>query len=191
MLSGMGASPAAKRSPLLVAAVWLAGAVAAVGTGLVAVNLVASQVGDPTVAPLSRNDVGQALASPSRPATASRSVTPAPATSTTTATSATRGATTTPTRRPTTPARSASQNPPPAAPQTRTFSSRGGSVGVRCDGASPSLVYASPANGYTVLERRSDGDRVEVRFAKGGAEDEAARIRVGCVNGTPVRDTHG
>jgi hypothetical protein len=188
MLLGMGASPAAKRSPLLVAAVWLAGAVAAVGTGLVAVNLVASQVGDPTVAPLSRNDVGQALASPSRPATASRSVTPTPAAP---ATSATRGATPTPTRRPTTPARSTSQAPPPAAPQTRTFSSRGGSVGVRCDGASPSLVYASPANGYTVLERRSDGGRVEVRFAKGGVEDEAARIRVGCVNGTPVRDTHG
>jgi hypothetical protein len=188
--------PRTTRSPLLLAAVWLAGAAAAVGTGLVAVNLVSRQVGDPAVAPLSQGDVGKALASPSRSATASPSA-PARATASRPATATARppasgSARPTATRSAT---RSAGPAAPPRtsapAPQTRTFSSRGGSVGVRCANGSPSLVYATPANGYTVLERKEDADRVEVRFGKGGEEDEAARIRVGCSGNTPVQDTHG
>lgn len=190
----MSGTPRTTRSPLLLAAVWLAGAVAAVGTGLVAVNLVSHQVGDPAVSPLSQGDVGKALASPSRSAAASPTAT-APATASPSRT-ASGSARPTATRTAAPPAtRSSAPTSPPRtsapAPQTRTFSSRGGSVGVRCANGSPSLVYATPANGYTVLERKEDADRVEVRFGKGGEEDEAARIRVGCSGSTPVQDTHG
>lgn len=190
----MSSAPRTTRSPLLLAAVWLAGAGAAVGTGLVAVNLVSHQVGDPAVSPLSQGEVGKALASPSRSASASATATAtaSPSPSRTASGSARPTATRTaapPATRSTGPTSPPRTNAP--APQTRTFSSRGGSVGVRCANGSPSLVYATPANGYTVLDRKEDDDRVEVRFGKGGEEDEAARIRVGCAGNTPVQDTHG
>lgn len=191
----MSRAPRTTRSPLLLAAVWLAGTGAAVGTGLVAVNLVSHQVGDPAVSPLSQGDVGKALASPSRSASAapSRSAPASPAA--TASRSASARPTATRTAPPATRTPGATGSPgttaPAGQPQTRTFSSRGGSVGVRCANGSASLVYATPANGYTVLERKEDGDRVEVRFGKDGEEDEAARIRVGCSGNTPVQDTHG
>src|SRR5687767_3109375 len=48
--------------PMLLVGVWLVGAVATTGTGLLAVRLVGSQVGDPASVPLSAAGVDRALA---------------------------------------------------------------------------------------------------------------------------------
>lgn len=158
----------APRSPLLLAAVWAAGAAVAVGTGLLAVDLVGAQVGDPVVPPLS--------------AEAARSVTAGPGTTPASPPPASPGRTATP-------GPSATTRPPAATgPRTRTFTVAGGTVGVRCDGATPRLLYATPAQGYRVDQSKAEGGRVEVRFR---SEEDDSRLRVVCVSGTPTRDPSG
>lgn len=124
----------------LLVAVWAAGAAVAVGTGLLAIDLVGTRVGEPVVPP----PIGD-----SRPPSVSSSVSPRPGS------------------------------------RTATFGGRGGTIGVRCDGAVPRLLYATPAQGYRIDDRRDDGRRVEVRFR---GEDDDTRLRVACVAGAPALD---
>lgn len=180
--------------PVLLALVWLLGVALATGTGLLAVRLVAEQVGDdalPTVdvrAALSGGPVltaGGPTAPVVRPSAA-------PAPTGTRPTSGPRpGATTRPTPQPTA-VRTTTAMPSPrptATPRTtavsapRTFSLTGGTVSVRCRGTAAELVYALPAQGFALDERSVSGATAEVRF-----ENDAlrSRIEVTCAGGTPV-----
>ena len=132
-------------------AVWLGGVLLATAGGLLAVRLVADQVGDPPVPVLDRKDVTTALQTPTaRPS--------APATAT----------------RPTTTG---------GASAVRSFSSSGGSVGVRCRGTVPERVYATPAQGYRLDESEVEGSALEVRFTSSSTR---VRVEVGCGSGRPV-----
>ena len=128
----------ARRPAPLLLAFWLAAVVVATGIGVLAVQLVADQVGDPTVPVLTTKDVGTALgARPSAVPTQSGS------------------------RRPSTGPTTAPASAPIA------FSSQGGSVGVRCAGTVPRKVYATPAQGYVLDESSVEGPVLEVRFTQG------------------------
>jgi len=184
--------------PVLLALVWLLGVALATGTGLLAVRLVAEQVGDdalPTVdvrAALSGGPVlttggptvpvvrpsaaprptGTRPTSASRPAATTR---PAPQPTEVRTSAATSSATSSP--RPTATPRTTAVSAP------RTFSLTGGTVSVRCRGTAAELVYALPAQGFALDERSVSGSTAEVRF-----ENDAlrSRIEVTCSSGTPV-----
>lgn len=167
------------RRPLALVAVWVAGALVATATGVLAVRQVATSVGDDSPPPLSAAGVETALGSASPGAAA-------PTASPTTA-----AAPTTPATGPTTssPAPTTSPAAPPAAPPapppatvSRSFSSRGGSVGVSCTGSTPELVFASPAQGWAVDHQEVEREHVEVRFVGPGE----VRMRVTCGPDGPV-----
>lgn len=148
------------RSRLLLVLVWLVGAVVATSIGLLAVGQVASQVGDPAVPVLS--DGGAAAATPTSAASPERSPTASAA---------------------------ASPNVAPPAPsavapvrRSASFRSAGGTVGVQCSGSAPSLVYATPADGYSLDERSIEGSKLEVRFESG---DRRVKMTIRCANGQP------
>lgn len=79
-------------------------------------------------------------------------------------------------------------NPPatnPPAPVDKTFSSAGGSITVRMQNGSLSLVgNPSPASGYSYEIRKNGGARVEVRFDNGSGTVD---IRVDLINGQMVQ----
>jgi hypothetical protein len=164
----------------LLAAVWLGGVVLATGTGLLAVRLVAAQVGEDAVPVLSADDVGHALASESA---SPRAVVPAastsPAKSARPTTSSRPVSSTAPTRASSpAPRRTAAASAAPV----RSFSSDGGSVGARCRGAVPEQVYATPAQGYRLDQSSVQGDILEVRFESSSTK---VRLEIGCRSGTP------
>jgi hypothetical protein len=174
------------RVPLLLA-VWLGGLLAATSVGLLAVRLVAAQVGDPAVAPLSAVAAASAAASPSGgPAPtpsgvpSSAPTTSAPSTSGTgtsgTGTSGT-GTSGTGTSAPATAA-----PPSVAAATTRTLTTAAGTLGVQCVATGLRLLYATPAQGWALDERAVSGPEAEVRFAGAGTR---MRVRVSCATGAP------
>lgn len=147
-------------SRLLLVLVWIAGAVVATSIGLLAVRQVASSVGDPAVPVLS--DGGIATAQPSASPAASPVASPVAS-----------------------PAASPSAAPPsPAAPAptSASFRSAGGTVGVQCSGATPSLLYATPADGYALDERSVEGNELEVRFEAG---ERRVKLTISCATGQP------
>jgi hypothetical protein len=105
---------------VLLGALWACAAALATGVGLVAVHVVAGQVGDQVTSPLDDKSVQQALAGVTPSATPTTSPSPRP--------------------RATAPA--------VATGELRTVHTRGGVVGARCEDARPHLVYASPAQGW-------------------------------------------
>jgi hypothetical protein len=130
----------ASRHALLIGALWLAAVTAATSVGVVAVRLVGDQVGDEVSAPLSSNGVRQALSSVSP--------TPEPSEE---------------------PSEEPSDDPSgePAEEQregrVRTVTTDGGVVSGRCLGTTPTLLYATPADGYRT-ERTSAQGATLVRF---------------------------
>lgn len=122
----------ASRHALLIGALWLAAATTATSVGVVAVRLVADQVGDEVSAPLTSTGVRQALSS----------VGPTP--------EATEGP---------------SEDPVEEAfeGRVRTVTTDGGVVSGRCRGTAPTLLYATPADGYRT-ERTSSAGATLVRF---------------------------
>ena len=126
----------ASRHALLIGALWLAAATSATSVGVVAVRQVADQVGDEVSAPLSSTGVRQALSS----------VTPAPE-----------------------PSEEPSDGPTdepaeePSEGRVRTVTTAGGVVSGRCRGTTPTLLYATPADGYRTERTSSPGVTV-VRF---------------------------
>ena len=120
------------RHALVIGALWLAAATAATSVGVVAVGLVADQVGDEVSAPLSSTGVRQAL----------QSVTPTPE-----------------------PTEGPSEDPDEEASEgrARTVTTDGGVVSARCRGTTPTLLYATPADGYRT-ERTSSAGATLVRF---------------------------
>jgi hypothetical protein len=150
-----------RRPGALLLAIWLAGAAAATGAGVLAVRLVATQVGDPAVPVLTTKEVTTALSDAPRPSNAVPSPTPSPAASPR-------------------PSRQPSQRPVSA---PKAFSSQGGSIGVRCRGTVAELVYRTPAQGYALDETATEGEVLEVRFTNGRTR---ARLGVSCTSGAPV-----
>lgn len=71
---------------------------------------------------------------------------------------------------------------PAVATTSASFRSAGGTVGVRCSGATPSLLYATPADGYALDERSVEGSELEVRFEAG---ERRVKVTIGCVSGRP------
>lgn len=119
-------------------ALWLAGVTSATTIGLVAVHLVGNDVGDPIAAPLTDNAIQQAL----------RSVPPTAAVPTATDGPTGQGS----------PAATSSREG-----RLRTVSTSGGVVSARCRDGAPSLLYATPSDGYRT-ERTSTSETTVVRF---------------------------
>lgn len=136
--TGQAGRVPSRRTTSVLFAFWLAAALGATAVGVLAVRLVARQVGDPAVPVLSAREIGRALA-------ATRTVAPGP-----------------------TPARAVPAGSPPVVPATIPFSTTGGSVGVRCRGRVPQRVYATPAQGWLLDETSLEGGLLEVRFTRGG-----------------------
>ena len=150
--------------PAVLVLVWLLGAVVATSVGMLAVRLVASQVGDPAVPPVSAQQAAAGSATPS--AVASPPVVTSP-----------------PVALPS-PVAPPSPTDSPAAPRvSRTFTSAGGTVGAECRGTVPRLVYATPADGYALDERSVEGSELEVRFEAG---ETRVKLTISCASGSPV-----
>lgn len=156
------------RSRLLLVLVWLAGAVVATSIGLLAVRQVASSVGDPAVPVLS--DGGVPAGQPGPTAGSSSGFTPP----------TTAGPVTPPS--PPVVAPSPVRSTRPTARTSASFRSQGGTVGVQCSGATPSLLYATPADGYALDERSVEGSDLEVRFEAG---ERRVKLTISCASGSP------
>lgn len=151
---------------MVLGALWVAAAVLATSVGLVAVHLVAGEVGEQVSSPLSDDDVQGALSSAQpNPASPTRSASPRPSPSKAAGPASTPHPTTTRT----------------AAPQgeLRTIRTQGGVVGARCVSGGPQLVYASPAEGWRTERSRDE----EVRFVR---DEDEVRVRMSC-SGTALR----
>jgi hypothetical protein len=61
---------------------------------------------------------------------------------------------------------------------------RGGDVLARCTGSAIQLVYATPADGWTVRVEEAGPSAVHVHFRSADGEDELAAV---CSSGRPVR----
>ncbi len=159
------------RATVLLVLVWVGGLLAATSVGVLAVRLVATQVGDPAVAPLS------AVAAASGAATAGTVSPPAPGAARPTPAAPLSQAPTAvpPSSRPTT-------APVAPAPTTRTFTTAAGTLGVQCTGSALRLVYATPAQGWALDERSVGGTEAEVRFQGAGSR---VRVRLSCASGAP------
>ena len=142
-------------SRLLLVLVWIAGAVVATSIGLLAVRQVASSVGDPAVPVLPDGGV-RPTAAPTAIPSAAPSAAPSPSRSL--------------------------PSSPAAATTSASFRSAGGTVGVQCSGATPSLLYATPADGYALDERSVDGSELEVRFEAG---ERRVKLTISCAGGQP------
>ena len=151
------------RSRLLLVLVWVAGAVVATSIGLLAVRQVASSVGDPAVPVLSDGVASSAASPPASP----------PASPTAAAASPSAGV---PSASPARPSSAA------AAVTSASFRSSGGTVGVQCSGTAPSLLYATPADGYALDERSVEGSELEVRFEAG---ERRVKLTISCASGSP------
>ena len=151
------------RGPVLLGALWAAAAVLATAVGLLAVRLVAGDLGGSVASPLSGDEVQQALTSGTASAQPSPSTTPRPT------------RTPQPTAVPT-----VTKNPGGVAiGLVRTIRTSGGTVSSRCEGGSPELLYATPADGW----RTKDSSDSRVRFER---SDVRVVVRMAC-NGTELR----
>jgi hypothetical protein len=131
------------RRTLALGAVWLAAAAAAAGVAWAGIGLVGDQVTDDRPAPLSADEVAQAVANQS-------------ATSTTTAPA---GASTTTTAPPVDPSAT-----------TRTIQMEGGVVTLSFSPAGVDVVGATPNEGFTVDTEPEHGNGVKVEFESDGHE---------------------
>jgi cytoskeletal protein RodZ len=183
----------ASRSRWLLPAVWIGGAGLATAIGLLAVNVVSTQVGDPGVTPLNAGQIQVQLSATTAPvatanATASAALSSPPASATTPATAARPSAAapvppTPASAPPPQPSSARSAQPAPAPARTRTFRNAGGTIAVRCNASTAQLLYATPSDGYAVSRREIEGAEVEVRFEGGDGRDP--RLRVSCASGVP------
>ena len=148
------------RVPLLLVLVWLGGLLAATTVGLLAVRLVAAEVGDPAVTPLSAVAAASAAGSPAPGTAAPSTIPPSSAPSPSGAAAPTTVATTT----------------------AQTVATTGGTLGVQCSGTTLRLLYVTPAQGWSIDEREASGPEAEVRFTDGGTR---LRVRLSCADGTP------
>jgi hypothetical protein len=146
---------------------WTATAVAAVVAGLAAISALGAGITDRTAKPMTAAQVRDELADPAGSA-------------------------------PSSPTRPPSVTRPPAEAHAKTFASPagvsrvldspGGSVLVRCVGASAYLISWTPQQGYGAYDaRRGPADDVSVRFVTG---DRRISMVVTCAGGRPTATVH-
>ena len=145
---------------MLLVGVWLATAVGAVVLAWQGVSVVADQVTDDRPAPLAASEIEAHLAE----AEAEAEVEPSTSTSTSTTSTA---VTTTPGLVTTT------TTPSTAAGETRTYNLRGGTAALRFAPQGVTVVFANPAEGFTVEVEPEHGNGVKVEF-----ESESHESRV-------------
>ncbi|MGH3500045.1 MAG: hypothetical protein ACRDQA_03945 [Nocardioidaceae bacterium] len=144
---------------------WLLVAALAVVTGTLAVSLLGSGITGQQTQPLSKDAVVRALAKASTPSQATR----------TAGRTAGHGTTITPEQ---------SSSEPGPRTRTRSLSSTGGSVVVRCTGAMAYLRSWSPRQGFESDEQdRGPARTVSVQFE---SDDLDELVTVTCENGAPV-----
>jgi hypothetical protein len=131
------------RRTLALGAVWVAAAAVAAGVAWAGIGVVGDQVTDDRPAPLSADEVAQAVASQS-------------ASSTTTAPDGAPATTTAP--------------PGDASATTRTYRMEGGVVTLRFTPAGVDVVGATPNEGFTVDTEPEHGNGVKVEFESDGHE---------------------
>ena len=160
---------------------WIAAAVVAGFIGIAAIGAVGDGIVGTSSSPLSAEQVDQQLAAQgTAPGTATAPAGSAPGTSTPPPstipqTSPPGGATVPPATQP--PA-------PPAESETKSISTQGGSILTRCRGASPQIVNAVPAQGYSVEKDADEGEgRARVEFE---SDDVRVRVEIFCDGGEPV-----
>ena len=148
-------------------------------TGLVADRAVAvldTQTSRPGV--MSAADVERALTAARAAAPSPTAGAPTPPAPTTSPTGSPSPAVSAPVSRPTTgPVRSS-----PPATIARTWSVTGGTVAASCTGGAISLLYATPADGWTVEVGATGPERVEVELRQPGLETKVVAL---CSAGVP------
>jgi len=151
---------------VLAGAGWVAAAVVATGIGMGGVRLIGDSLTSTPGGVLDQQDVAKALAASSPSAAA-----PAP------------------------PLSSLAPSPSPSAapssdisPIERGFSSAGGSMIAGCRAGRPYLRSWAPSPGYSVTQRETESEHVDVRFEGSAGRSE---IRVACDGNTPVEQDHG
>lgn len=139
---------------------------------------------------LSRSEVAAELADAR--ATASSTPSATPGTSPTGTPAATPSPTATPTDSQTPretptpePSRTARPTEPATSEVARTWTVPGGVVAVLCRGATISLLYATPSDGWTVEVGSAGPEHVEVELRRDDAE---TKLKAECVGGTPQRE---
>lgn len=112
--------------------------------------------------------------------------TPAPSASTTppTSTSTTSTASSTPASPPASSTTATVSSP---TPRDKTVMVTGGQVSIRCIGTDVSLRIAQPSDGWRVEVERASAGAVEVRFKRGGEDNETrTNVKAGCPAGNPA-----
>ncbi|OJV83381.1 MAG: hypothetical protein BGO37_08875 [Cellulomonas sp. 73-92] len=152
---------------------------AVVVTGLVADRAVAvldTQTSRPGV--MSAGEVERALA-------AARAAVPTPTAGATTPPAPTTSPTASPAPAPSDPVSRPTTGPIPSSPPAtaaRTWSVAGGTVAASCTGGAISLLYATPADGWTVEVGSAGPQRVEVELRQPGLETKVVAL---CSAGVP------
>lgn len=159
------------RRTLLAFATWTATAAAAIGAGTAAISVLGAGITDRTVKPMTAGEVRQALAKPYSPAAAALPG-PEPTAGTSAHTQAT------------VPAPRVTVTQTLTTSITRSISSPGGSVIVRCDHTQAYLVSWSPAQGFaTGSTGRGPAQQVSVQFVAGPVQ---FTMTIACHAGSPV-----
>ena len=148
------------RRTVLLVGVWFATAVAAVALAWQGVSVVGDQGTDDRPAPLAASEIEAHLAE-AEPSTSSSTSTSTTSTAVTT-TSGLVATTTIP-----------AAPSPPTATETRTYNLRGGTAALRFAPQGVSVVFANPAEGFTVDVEPEHGNGVKVEF-----ESESHESRV-------------
>lgn len=186
-----------QRSRVVLALVWLVATVLAATVAWWAVSAVGGERGEEGSGLLSQAEVAeeladQQLAGPAgqptgQPTDAGVSPEPTPSPTASASPEPPPGATSTPetTTAPSDPG-TAAPPAPPASPASvdvaRVWDVTGGQVGASCTGATITLLYATPADGWSVEVEHAGPAELEVEFVRGG---EDSRLRAECVAGTP------
>lgn len=185
-----GAGPRSRRRVWVTAAAWLLAAGAA-GTIVWRAVAVLDADGD-RVGVLSAEQVTAELAAASAAATAT-ATTPSGTPTPSATSSATSSPTDTPTSSPTAPG-TASPTPdattappltPPSTEVVRVWDVAGGVVSASCTGQAITLLYAAPADGWTVEVGSTGPEHVEVELRSGETE---TKVRAVCVAGVPEQE---
>ena len=187
VMGSSGPRPPAWVRTALVVVTWVAAVALATTVAWWAVSAVGGARDGSAAGVLSRADIEVALADQrTHAASASPGTTAPPAT---TAPSAALTSTTPPATDPSPTSELPTSHPtgPPVttAPSTvvvRTWDVTGGQVSVSCSGPTISLLYATPADGWTVTTGHAGPEEVEVTLRSGGTETS---LKATCVGGTP------
>ena len=153
--------------------VWLLAATAAVAVAWQGVNVVGDQVTDERPAPLAAADIEARLAETTTTTTASTSTTvpPDPDGSVPPGASPTTAPFTPPPA--VVPPPTTSAPAPEPAPETRTYTVQGGTAALRFSPAGVTVVFATPADGFSVSTEPEHGNGVKVEFE---SESHESRI---------------